>query len=272
MRQKWNRFFLRNRDKGIPNLMWYLVIGIGAAAALMFVMQGTFIPAAHLSFYLPLILQGQWWRVLTVLFVPPSENLLINLLYLWFVLWVGRSLEEYMGRFAFNVYYFMGIFLTMALACFIGSPATPYYVNMSLILALAAYDPDRQILFWMIIPIKIKYLALLDLFFMIRPLFSTSLSWAALFPIMALIPFAIFCGRMVPGMFRFAPRTHHKKTIEFRSAVRRAKDEKGYLHKCAVCGKTDVSDPAEEFRYCSLCAGYQCYCSRHLFTHEHKKM
>ena len=270
MKQKWNLFMMRHRNKGIPNLIQWLVFGMGAVTVANFIMQGRLIPQIHLSFHLPSMLQGEWWRVLTFFFVPPNMNLLFTVLYLAFIFWVGRSLTSYMGSFAFTVYYFMGIVLTVALSCLTGFAATPYYVNMSLLLALAAYDPDRQILLWMIIPLKLKYLAVADLVFMILPLFSNFLSWSSLFPLMPLIPFALFCGRMVPDMFHFVPHKQYKKTIEFRSAVRQRKDTKGYLHCCAVCGKTDASDPKEEFRYCSLCQGYKCYCSQHIFTHEHK--
>jgi Pyruvate/2-oxoacid:ferredoxin oxidoreductase delta subunit len=40
-------------------------------------------------------------------------------------------------------------------------------------------------------------------------------------------------------------------------------------HRCYVCGKTDVSHPQLDFRYCSKCAGDQCYCPEHIRNHEH---
>ena len=43
----------------------------------------------------------------------------------------------------------------------------------------------------------------------------------------------------------------------------------GYRHKCAVCGRTDVTNPELQFRYCSKCAGYHCFCSDHIFNHVH---
>ena len=48
-----------------------------------------------------------------------------------------------------------------------------------------------------------------------------------------------------------------------------AQQQKGYIHKCAVCGKTDTDYPNEEFRYCSKCNGYYCYCSEHIHNHVH---
>ena len=44
-----------------------------------------------------------------------------------------------------------------------------------------------------------------------------------------------------------------------------------YRHKCCVCGRTDVSDPDLEFRYCSKCIGPYEYCSEHIYTHVHRR-
>ncbi len=45
----------------------------------------------------------------------------------------------------------------------------------------------------------------------------------------------------------------------------------GPIHKCAVCGRTELDDPNLTFRYCSKCNGNYEYCQDHLFTHEHVK-
>ena len=41
------------------------------------------------------------------------------------------------------------------------------------------------------------------------------------------------------------------------------------LHRCAVCGRTELDDPNLEFRYCSKCQGNYEYCMDHIFTHIH---
>ena len=51
--------------------------------------------------------------------------------------------------------------------------------------------------------------------------------------------------------------------------VREQQKQKGYNHKCSVCGKTDTDYPNMQFRYCSKCAGYHCYCEDHIFDHVH---
>jgi len=42
-----------------------------------------------------------------------------------------------------------------------------------------------------------------------------------------------------------------------------------YRFRCEVCGRTDVTDPQLDFRYCSRCAGYHCYCLDHINAHQH---
>ena len=44
---------------------------------------------------------------------------------------------------------------------------------------------------------------------------------------------------------------------------------KNYTYKCAVCGRTDRDYPELEFRYCSQCAGYHCFCQDHINNHVH---
>ncbi|MBQ1400621.1 MAG: hypothetical protein IIZ51_11865 [Lachnospiraceae bacterium] len=43
------------------------------------------------------------------------------------------------------------------------------------------------------------------------------------------------------------------------------------MHRCSVCGITELDDPEMEFRYCSQCEGQYEYCADHLFTHKHVK-
>jgi hypothetical protein len=48
-----------------------------------------------------------------------------------------------------------------------------------------------------------------------------------------------------------------------------ARQAKAPRHRCRICGKTDQTDPQLDFRYCSKCAGDQCYCPDHIFNHAH---
>ena len=57
--------------------------------------------------------------------------------------------------------------------------------------------------------------------------------------------------------------------MDFKKAQQEIKQRKGYLHKCSVCGATDTDHPELEFRYCSKCNGYFCYCEDHISNHTH---
>ncbi|MBR5823519.1 MAG: hypothetical protein IKY67_05205, partial [Paludibacteraceae bacterium] len=65
----------------------------------------------------------------------------------------------------------------------------------------------------------------------------------------------------------YAPQQPARKPIQFPSGG--AAQQVAYNHKCTVCGRTDVSHPDLEFRYCSRCNGYHCYCQDHISNHTH---
>ena len=88
-------------------------------------------------------------------------------------------------------------------------------------------------------------------------------------PVVALLNFAVFIW---PEVHYLAARTktqYSPKTVQFKQAAKQQAQEKGYHHKCAVCGRTDTDYPDLQFRYCSKCAGYHCFCQDHIFNHVH---
>ena len=69
---------------------------------------------------------------------------------------------------------------------------------------------------------------------------------------------------------RISLRNARRDAVEaFKKAQKELRQRRGYLHKCAVCGVTDQDDPNMEFRYCSKCNGYYCYCANHINNHTH---
>ena len=124
-----------------------------------------------------------------------------------------------------------------------------------------------QVLLFFLFPIKMKFLALFDALFFVLSVFSTPFP-ANLLPIVAILNFLIFCGG------ELLPRRHKPSaaTVNFRKESRRIRREQEaqlYRHKCAVCGKTDRDHPELEFRYCSRCQGYHCFCQEHINNHIH---
>ena len=68
-------------------------------------------------------------------------------------------------------------------------------------------------------------------------------------------------------LFRRKPK--QPKVIPFQSGQKPQEPQQSYNHRCTVCGRTDVSNPELEFRYCSKCKGYYCYCQDHINNHVH---
>ena len=95
-------------------------------------------------------------------------------------------------------------------------------------------------------------------------------------PIIALLNFLVFFWNDLAEAFgsrrRTARHRNSHQTIQFKSAVKqqqKKESQQGYRHKCCVCGRTDADYPDLEFRYCSRCAGYHCFCQDHIFNHVH---
>lgn len=192
-------------------------------------------------------------------------------------------MENVWGTLKFTIFYFTGIILMDLYALILGGYADIYYLNLSLFLGYATLYPNAQFLFLYIIPVKAWIFALIDLALILFQLIVYP--WPNnLFPIVALANYFLFFGKdvlnVLPRSWQVnAARLFRKKpakktgTIPFPSAgsyqATVARPTAPYTHKCTVCGRTDVSNPELEFRYCSKCQGYHCYCQDHISNHSH---
>lgn len=145
---------------GIPRLMVFLTGIMLAVYAADLVLGGQILPM--LTFNRSLILQGEIWRVVTFLFLPPSSSPIWILFALYFYVIMGNSLESAWGCFRFNLFYLVGA-LAAILSGFLTGYASNGYLNMSLFLAFAALYPNHQVLVFFFLPLQVKWLALLDL-------------------------------------------------------------------------------------------------------------
>jgi hypothetical protein len=125
---------------------------------------------------------------------------------------------------------------------------------------------------YFIIPVKMKWLAALEgiLYALSVVTAIAARMWGqALMPIVALLNLFVF---FTPDFLRKADRVKahtRPQAVQFRRAVKEQQRQKGYHHKCSVCGRTDTDYPDLQFRYCSKCAGYHCFCEDHIFNHTH---
>jgi len=281
-----DRFAIKYARFGIPELMRYIIIGNAAVFLLDQFSNG--ICSQLLGFWPGLILQGQIWRLFTFLIVPERTELIWLAVSLFFYYFLGTTMEREWGTAKFTLFYLSGAVLTI-IAGFIGGffmgnlqyalgvpVITMSSVNFSLFLAFATLYPDVQIRVYFIIPVKAKWLAILYVVITLWNIFTTG---SLLLPIVlpaALASFTnytiFFWSDLTQIVSRLQRRAKHKtsrQTTNFRAAQKHAKEKKGYLHKCAVCGRTDTDHPELEFRYCSKCNGYYCYCMEHINNHVH---
>ena len=261
----------------IRNLTMYLLAGYAIGYLLSFTMP-------QLLTYFTLepaqILKGQVWRLLSWVIIPPNDNIIFVIFMMLLYYSLGNTLESYWGAFRYNVYIFSGILFTVIGAFIVngligsitgfGSLYSTYYINMSIFLACASIMPDYQLLLYGIIPIKMKWLAILDVVLLAVDAVQGGLIIRIVI-IASLLNFIIFffCNRNLRG---HSPKQAARRK-KFQKQISRPQNQYagGAKHRCAVCGRTELDDPTLEFRYCSKCNGNYEYCQDHLFTHEHVK-
>lgn len=283
----------------IKNISLVLIICYGVG----FILQFT---APNVLYYLTLdpyaIIHGQVWRLVSWILIPPQQdNIFFVLLMLVFYYSIGTSLEQAWGRFQYNLYLFSGMFFTvigsflMMGYCYLfredllqmvpdgyffrslSFVFSTFYVNMSIYLAYAVTFPDHQVLLMFIIPVKMKWMAIVYVALLAYEIFVavTSMQFGFVYP------FAIGSSLFNFILFFFTTRKYvikNKKQREFNKKINKIKREErktayagGTKHRCALCGKTEKDGDDLVFRYCSKCNGNFEFCQEHIYTHIHKE-
>ena len=271
LRNRFERFCYQNRTKGIPNLMLFVSLG-SALVYIMSMFDQSSILYSILCFNRKAILQGQIWRLFTYVFTYDAGNILLTAVSLFCYYSLGRAMEITWGTFRFNLFYFTGMILMDSFCMLFGGSANVYYLNLSMFIGYATLYPDTRFFLFFIIPVKMKWLAWLDAAIfalnIVLSIISRSIIGVVL-PVVALLNFAVFIWPEVKYQADRFQYRHSRQTVQFKKAVKQQQQQKGYHHKCCVCGKTDTDYPDMTFRYCSKCAGYHCYCQDHIFSHVH---
>lgn len=287
--KKIDLFCYKHPNFGIPKLMLYIVIG-NLIVWLLGSMDRTNSLHNLLLFSPYHLFRGQVWRLFTFVFVSNQSGFWL-LLFLYLYYWIGTSLEREWGQARFTLYYLSGMLLTViygiivyfiaggagAAAITRGMVFTADYINLSLFFAFATLFPDMQLLLFFIIPIKIKWLALINAAFFLLSIIQGIVAgfwFVSLLPLVAMLNFFIFCYEELRRDIAPYLKRKPKKTVDFKREAQKYRKEqakKGYSKKCEVCGKTDTDYPELEFRYCSKCEGIHCFCIDHINSHIHFK-
>ena len=270
-----DRFCAKHPRFGISNLMLYIVIGQVAVFILDLFLRGM-LSSYWLPFSRDLILHGQVWRLVTFIFLPSdSGNPFFLLLGCYFYYWIGTMLEREWGTARFTLFYLSGVVLSVLSGMILGITDI-YYINLSIFLVIATLYGEMQVLLFFVIPIKMKWMALIDVALILVAVIQNLMygSWVgALLPLASFVNYFIFTWPFWGAKLGVLRRRADPKVVNFKrvqkQAQKQAKATGGYRHKCAVCGITDADDPNMEFRYCSKCDGYYCYCMNHINNHVH---
>lgn len=268
-------FCYRHPRFGVPNLMLYIVI-ISLAVWLLSIMDPSKTLMSFFVFSPERILKGEVWRLVSFIFVPQSLSFW-ELLFFYFYYWIGNVLEKEWGTPRFNIFLISGVLLTAVYGFIIyfitkqSIAVTTYFIYLSMFFSFATLFPDVQVLFMFIIPIKVKWLAYLDAAFFLLSMLTQSFPFNLL-PLVAVLNYLVFFGDDLFSSLRSNKARYNKTSVNFNREKQKIKYEQknaSYTKKCAVCGRTDTDYPDLEFRYCSRCAGYHCFCQDHINNHIH---
>lgn len=227
------------------------------------------------------VMQGQVWRLVSWILIPPSTNLIFMIFMLMCYYFIGISIEHAIGTFRYNVYLLGGMIISTisAMALYginylvtgtylrgIGDSFSTNYINMSLFLTFAVLFPNAQFQLYFLIPVKAKWMGIIEAVWAAFSFIGGDISQRVAI-LASLANFLIFylCTR---NYHRVSPKEIHRKQV-YRQQMRQSQGVT--RHKCAICGRTEKDGDNLEFRFCSKCEGNYEYCQEHLFTHQHIK-
>lgn len=222
------------------------------------------------------VFAGEVWRLVTFLFYPPITNAFFAF-FAWYIFYLmGSALEHEWGITRYNIFLLIGYLATLvaAVAASLLTPlpteATNLYLLESVFLAFGYLFPNFELLLMFILPVKVKWLALLAWLSLIWEFSQGVLLglqigyWTvSLLVLAAVLNFFLFFGRDL--LLKLRAGRHR---VARRAQQVQQQDEP--VHRCVVCGVTDKSDPGMDFRYCSRCADSPCYCAAHIRDHPHR--
>lgn len=251
----------------IPNLPLWLIAGQGMLYGVS-VAEPDF--TARLALVPNAVLGGEYWRLLSFLFIPPITNLLFLFCAFYFFYLMGTALEHHWGTLRFNVYLFIGYAATLAAAFAFPSlrdlPHTNAFIGSSVFLAFAKLYPNYVITIFLIIPVRVYWIATFTWIGIVYSLVAVP-DWSYRVSVVAGI--ANYLLFFFHDVFYGAVRNERRMRRQITNLTR--SHQEPIQHRCVVCGLTEQDDPNADFRYCSQCDGTPCYCNQHLRDHQHLK-
>src|SRR6266550_5161743 len=246
----------------IPGLLRY----VGFLTALVFVLEKVNPGYLRLLDLDPVaVVHGEVWRLVTYIFIPQMASMLplpdwVNVaFYILFLWWMGNGLESAWGAFKLTIFYLLGMIGTTVAAFFFGAAFSNLMLTASLFFAFARFYPDLVIYFAYILPMKVKWIAWFSAAVLLLQIVVGSMQFRAA-AICAMANYLIFFGPSIVHAARNR-RDVTARRRRFEMQTREAEAEAEALHRCAICGATEVTDPNLEFR---VARNGEEYCVPHL--------
>lgn len=237
----------------VPGLIRIL---IGFAALVFVLIQLSPDYAQVLNLDPAAIRRGQVWRLFTYIFLPPTSSPIWIIFALWFLWFIGEGIERAWGAFRLTLYFIVGMIGTTVAAFIFGSNFSNGMLLASLFYAFARFYPDEILYIFFILPVKVKWLALISFAFLLFGFISGPNSYR-MAVLAALGNYLIFFG---PEIFYEAKQRKEISNRRQRFEMK-ARDPDEPLHRCKTCGATEQTDANLEFR---VARDGDEYCLEHL--------
>lgn len=247
LEKRYRRFTFEHLTKKL--MVGQIVCCIAAMLQPQLVQRLALVPSA--------VLEGEVWRVITFAIVLDPPTGAVSALFLFFYFWLfwimGNALENEWGKFRYNLYVLIALVLTFAAAWITpNQPTNSSYVYMSIFLAFAYLYPDFEILMFLIIPVKMKWLALITWLFLAVGFVVGDLP-AKCMILAGITNFGVFFG---PEIVMKLVRKKRRMAMDAEAAI----EAQQPFHTCEQCGATDRTHPDREFRYVPLDGQTRCVC------------
>lgn len=259
----------------IPNLTLALIVGQIGFYVVEFAKQGEGDPLEIIRLDVAKVLDGEVWRLLSFIFTPPA-TIPIFVIFAWLLMHLfGSILEQFLGTFRYNLFLLTSFLANLAVAFLlyfgwnlpwellnrINFGGTNAALYGTLFLGAARVAPDLTLNVFFVLPVRIKWLAIITWLFYGYALVKSP--WPLQLVVLGgTLNYFLFFGRGHLRDFR-----DKRRSREFQAKAK-PKDT-GPKHECLVCGKNSDQAPKTLFRYCSQCEGQACYCPDHIGDHEH---
>jgi len=205
---------------------------------------------ALLEFDRARILSGEVWRVVTFLFSSSgfAGTGMIGILFFFFMVMIAfimsEALEGAWGVFKTSLFYYCGI-VGLIVANFVFPNAmagSGFLLYGASFLAFATLFPRFEFLLFFILPVQVRFLAMLQAGMMLVAVLG---NWLLLpFFLLGCANYLIWAG--IPALRGTAKIIESKQRRKRFNAAKET--EEHAFHTCVLCDRTEVTDPGLEFR------------------------